>query len=47
MSDPTFVDVLLSVGIGLSIGWFVGGCWNVMQGRRWNGKPSEAAGKGK
>ena len=39
MNDPTLIDVLLSIGAGLSLGWIVGGLWNTLQGKRWSGKP--------
>jgi membrane protein insertase Oxa1/YidC/SpoIIIJ len=38
MSDEEIIlDMLLSIGCGLSLGWFVGGLWNMLQGRTWNG----------
>lgn len=36
--EVTYFDVIMSMGIGLALGWFVGGLWNLMLGRRWNGK---------
>jgi len=35
--DVTVLDILLGIGVGLSLGWFVGGLWNKLQGRTWNG----------
>jgi len=36
--DVALIDIFLSIGVGLSLGWFVGGLWNKLQGRAWSGK---------
>jgi hypothetical protein len=31
-------DILLSIGLGISLGYIVGGLWNKLQGKNWSGK---------
>lgn len=33
-----FGDAVVSLIIGGFLGWFAGGCYNVMHGKRWSGK---------
>lgn len=35
--DLSFIDLTLGIGVGLACGWFVGGLWNMLQGKSWNG----------
>jgi hypothetical protein len=35
--NPSDLDVVLSIGVGVSLGWIVGGFWNLIQGRTWRG----------
>jgi hypothetical protein len=31
------LDIMLGIGFGLFCGWVVGGLWNNLQGKTWNG----------
>jgi hypothetical protein len=41
MDELSLFDVLTSLGAGLSLGWIVGGAWNMLQGKRWTGQAKE------
>jgi len=34
----TVFDIMWGIGLGLALGWIVGGLWNVLQGKTFNGK---------
>jgi len=40
-NHPQMIDVIVSLVIGGFLGWFTGGCWNVMQGKTWTGRDKE------
>jgi hypothetical protein len=36
-TDLSYMDIFLSAGFGISVGWLVGGSWNLLMGKTWNG----------
>jgi len=41
VSDPTFVDIVVSLFVGGVLGYVTGGFWNLLQGKKFNGKAKE------
>lgn len=41
MSDATFIDALISLVIGGFLGWFTGGLYNLLNGRKFSGKSKD------
>jgi hypothetical protein len=41
MDSPSFIDIIVSLVIGGTLGWITGGAWNLLQGRSWNGHPKK------